>query len=63
MAPASIVFTPPDHPVDLGNHLNWWSYVPGADWRHPYGPGSDIAGLERHPVVHVSYRDAAAYAG
>ncbi|MGH3333982.1 MAG: formylglycine-generating enzyme family protein [Nocardioidaceae bacterium] len=62
MAPASIVFTPPDHAVDLGNHLNWWSYVPGADWRHPYGTSSSIAGLERHPVVHVSYLDAAAYA-
>jgi len=44
MAPASVVFTLPDHPVDLGNHLNWWSYVLGADWRHPYGTDSSIAG-------------------
>jgi len=58
----SIVFTPPDHAVALDNYLQWWSYVPGADWRHPAGPGSDIKGREKYPVVHVAYPDAVAYA-
>jgi formylglycine-generating enzyme required for sulfatase activity len=62
LVPASIVFTPPGHRVDLRDHLQWWSLVPGADWRHPYGPDSSIDGLEEHPVVHVAYEDAAAYA-
>ena len=58
----SIVFTPPAHAVALHDHLQWWRYQPGASWRHPEGPGSTIAGRERHPVVHVAYADAAAYA-
>lgn len=58
----SLVFTPPAHPVPLTNALAWWRYVPGADWRHPEGPGSDLAGREHHPVVHVTYADAEAYA-
>jgi len=58
----SVVFTPPDHPVALMNHLQWWSYLKGADWRHPEGPGSTTKGLEKHPVVHVAYEDALAYA-
>jgi formylglycine-generating enzyme required for sulfatase activity len=49
-------------PVDLGDPRAWWSWVPGASWRHPLGPGSGLGGLERHPVVHVAYEDAAAYA-
>jgi formylglycine-generating enzyme required for sulfatase activity len=49
-------------PVDLGNAYNWWAWTPGADWRHPEGPGSDLHGRERHPVVHVAYGDAEAYA-
>src|SRR3954452_21081518 len=40
LVPASSVFVQPDGPVDLGNQYNWWTYVPGADWRHPRGPGS-----------------------
>jgi sulfatase modifying factor 1 len=58
----SVVFTPPDHAVPLDSHFRWWSYVHGADWRHPEGPGSDIAGREDYPVVHVAYEDAEAYA-
>jgi formylglycine-generating enzyme required for sulfatase activity len=58
----SVVFTPPDHEVPLDNHFIWWRYVPGANWRHPEGPSSTIAGRERHPVVHVCWFDAAAYA-
>jgi formylglycine-generating enzyme required for sulfatase activity len=57
----SVVFSPPDGPVPLDNHFRWWSYVPGANWRHPEGPRSDIAGRMSHPVVHIAYEDAAAY--
>ena len=58
----SVVFSPPDHPVPLDNHLQWWSYVKGANWRHPLGPKSSIAGKEQYPVVQVAYEDALAYA-
>lgn len=58
----SIVFTPTPKPVALNHHLQWWSYVPGADWKHPTGPGSTIAGREKFPVVQIAYEDAAAYA-
>ncbi|MEO7300763.1 MAG: formylglycine-generating enzyme family protein [Verrucomicrobiota bacterium] len=57
----SIVFTPPPGDVSLENHMAWWSYVPGANWRHPQGPNSDIKGLEKHPVVQVCWDDAMAY--
>ena len=58
----SVVFAPPDHPVQLNDHFQWWTYIKGANWRHPSGPGSDIKGKENYPVVHVSYDDALAYA-
>jgi formylglycine-generating enzyme len=58
----SACFTPPNHPVSLDNYLEWWSYIPGANWRHPNGPESDIKGKEKFPVVHVAYADAEAYA-
>ncbi|HXY49939.1 MAG TPA: formylglycine-generating enzyme family protein [Terriglobales bacterium] len=58
----SVVFAPPSHPVPLNNHLQWWTYVKGADWRHPLGPQSDIKGKENYPVVQVAYEDALAYA-
>jgi formylglycine-generating enzyme required for sulfatase activity len=58
----SVVFRQPDRRVDLRNHYNWWTYVPGADWRHPVGPKSSLDGLESHPVVHVAYEDVEAYA-
>jgi formylglycine-generating enzyme len=58
----SVVFTPPAQAVALHDHLQWWRYQRGASWRHPEGPGTTITGRERHPVVHVAYADAAAYA-
>jgi len=62
LVPGSVVFSPPDHAVQLTNALAWWRYLPGASWRHPEGPGSDLEGREKHPVVHIAYEDAAAYA-
>jgi formylglycine-generating enzyme required for sulfatase activity len=58
----SLVFTPPNHPVDLSNFANWWTFKFGASWRRPYGKDSSIRGLDDHPVVHVAYPDAQAYA-
>jgi formylglycine-generating enzyme required for sulfatase activity len=58
----SAVFTSPTHAVNLQNPNQWWEYVPGADWRHPLGPDSSLEGLLDHPVVHVAYEDAVAYA-
>jgi formylglycine-generating enzyme required for sulfatase activity len=58
----SLVFSPPDRPVDLGNFANWWSFKFGANWRRPYGKGSSIRDLDEHPVVQIAYRDAEAYA-
>ncbi|MGA9965640.1 MAG: formylglycine-generating enzyme family protein, partial [Terriglobales bacterium] len=58
----SIVFSPPDHPVPLNDHFQWWNYVHGANWRHPLGPDSDIKGKENYPVVQIAYEDAMAYA-
>ena len=62
LAPSSVVFVAPRGPVDLRNHYLWWHYVQGADWRHPYGPASSIDGKDDHPVVHVAFEDALAYA-
>jgi formylglycine-generating enzyme required for sulfatase activity len=62
LVPGSIVFKAPNHPVDLRDELAWWRYVPGADWRHPTGPGSSIQGRGNFPVVQIAYEDAAAYA-
>ena len=58
----AIVFAPPDHEVSLNDHYQWWSYVKGANWRHPLGPQSNIKGKEKYPVVQVAYPDAEAYA-
>jgi sulfatase modifying factor 1 len=58
----SVVFTPTSTPVSLDDHFQWWSYVKGADWRHPEGPQSDIKGKENYPVVQIAYPDAVAYA-
>jgi formylglycine-generating enzyme required for sulfatase activity len=58
----SLVFTPPDRPVDLRQWGEWWTLLKGADWRRPYGPKSNIHGLDNHPVVHVTFADALAYA-
>ena len=57
----SVVFSPPDHPVELDDHFHWWNYVAGANWRHPEGPNSDINARMNHPVVHIAYEDAVAY--
>ena len=58
----SIVFTPPATPVALDDYRQWWRYQAGANWRHPEGPGSNIAGKDNYPVVHVAWADAVAYA-
>jgi sulfatase modifying factor 1 len=58
----SLVFTPPGHPVDLKNWGEWWRFLKGANWRRPYGRKSNINALDNHPVVHVAYADALAYA-
>jgi formylglycine-generating enzyme required for sulfatase activity len=62
LAPSSVMFKKAKGPVDLSNHYNWWVYVPGADWRHPRGPSSTLHNLMNHPVVHVAFADAEAYA-
>jgi sulfatase modifying factor 1 len=62
LSPSSTVFRKPAGPVDIRNPYNWWTYVPGANWRHPRGPASSIAKLKDHPVVHIAYQDAEAYA-
>ena len=58
---ASLVFKPSNGPVDLNDYSKWWSWVNGANWKHPQGPGSSIKGKENYPVVHVSWDDAMAY--
>jgi formylglycine-generating enzyme required for sulfatase activity len=58
----SLVFVKPPQRVDLRFCDQWWQFMFGADWRHPYGPNSSLAGLERHPVVHVTFGDAEAFA-
>ena len=58
----SLVFTPPKQRVDLRDWSQWWTLLKDANWRQPYGPGSNIKGLDHHPVVHVSFEDALAYA-
>ena len=58
----AVVFAPTDHEVPLNDHYQWWSYIKGANWRHPFGPQSDIKGKENYPVVEIAYPDAEAYA-
>lgn len=58
----SLVFSPPKHRVSLQDWSQWWQFKFGANWRRPYGPRSSISGLDAHPVVHVAYADAKAYA-
>ncbi|MDB6112500.1 MAG: hypothetical protein JWR69_4250 [Pedosphaera sp.] len=61
LVPGSVVFSPPTNAVPLTDVSAWWEYVPGANWQHPEGPDSSIAGREKYPVVHVSWEDAVAY--
>jgi formylglycine-generating enzyme required for sulfatase activity len=58
----SLVFNPPKHPIDISDWNQWWTFKFGANWKRPYGPRSSISGLNDHPVVHVAYTDALAYA-
>lgn len=62
LVPGALVFTPTTHPVNLADWRQWWRWQPGACWRHPDGPESSVGAVPDHPVVHVAYRDAAAYA-
>jgi len=61
LVPGGLVFTMSDGPVSLDNYANWWRWVPGADWRHPTGPDSELDALDGHPVVQVCHGDALAY--
>src|ERR1700730_5766043 len=60
LVPGSVVFVPPKDAK--GEDGRWWQYVAGANWGQPRGPGSSMAGKENHPVVHIAYDDALAYA-
>lgn len=60
-SPGSLVFIPPKEDEQV-TYLSWWHWVPGANWRHPQGPKSSVAGKENYPVVHIAYEDAQAYA-
>jgi formylglycine-generating enzyme required for sulfatase activity len=62
LVPGSLVFRKTRGPVPLDDYRNWWTWVPGAQWRHPEGPGSDIVGRDRHPVTHVAWADVTAFA-
>jgi formylglycine-generating enzyme len=64
LQPGSLVFSPPNHPVSTQSNdiSQWWKWVNGANWKHPEGPNSSIAGRENHPVVHIAFEDAEAYA-
>jgi sulfatase modifying factor 1 len=62
LQPGSLVFTPPDHPVNLRDMNGWWTWTSGANWRHPQGPKSSIDGKDNLPVVQVAWEDALAYA-
>jgi formylglycine-generating enzyme len=63
LQPASSVFVKPQSRVDLANPYLWWTYVQGANWRHPQGPSSSVKRRPDHPAVHLAWEDAAAYAG
>ena len=62
LVPASVVFQKPKQQVSLNDCYQWWTYVPGANWRHPEGPASSLKGRAKHPVVQLAYEDVEAYA-
>lgn len=62
LQPGSLVFQPTTRPVPLNRYDLWWRWTPGACWRHPTGPGSSLKDMDDHPVCHIAYEDAAAYA-
>ena len=62
LVPGSLVFRETAGPVDLADYRNWWEYVPGAYWKKPGGKGTTVNGRDNHPVTHVAYEDAEAYA-
>ncbi len=62
LVPGSLVFKRPPHRVPLQDHRAWWAYIPGSCWHHPEGPASSLGARDNHPVVHVAYEDAEAYA-
>ena len=62
LQPGSLVFSPPANAVPLDNYARWWNWVDGANWKHPYGPNSNIESKGKYPVVHIAYEDAEAYA-
>jgi formylglycine-generating enzyme len=62
LVPGALVFHKTQGPTDLTNYANWWTWIPGANWRRPFGPQSSLEGIAQHPVVHVAYEDAEAYA-
>ena len=62
LVPGALVFQKSSRPVNLNDYHNWWAWIPGTNWQHPYGPGSNLHEMKQHPVVHVAYEDAEAYA-
>jgi sulfatase modifying factor 1 len=62
LVPGSLVFQQTARRVNLNDYRQWWGFVPGANWKHPNGPHSNLNGLDRHPVTHIAYEDAEAYA-
>ena len=62
LTPGSLVFVAPDFEVDKSDISNWWKWIEGANWKHPKGPDTNIIGKENHPVVHIAFEDAMAYA-
>ena len=62
LVPGALVFKKSQGPVNLKSYFNWWQWVPGTSWKHPHGPQSSILGIKDHPVVHIAFEDAEAYA-
>ena len=61
LVPGALVFNPPNHPVMLNDYSQWWRWLPGTDWKHPEGPGSNLEGRMQFPVIHVAFEDAQSY--